>query len=128
MGPPPVKTLALEWAETEKPAAGKLPHHPRNARPDAVNLPRMSEQSLHTGVQGKRRDGAPEGAPAPLWPVISGPDLPEMGPIARRATGAPGPRAPASPCAPSPLGSFEDDEKGQGAGPRATTSGRRSVG
>ena len=33
---------------------------------------RLCEQSLHTGHQGKRRDGAPEGAPAPLWPVISG--------------------------------------------------------
>jgi len=42
-----------------------------------------------TGHQGKRRDGAPEGAPAPVWAGISGPDLPEMGATARRATGAP---------------------------------------
>src|ERR1051325_8662636 len=104
MGPRPVKTLALEWAETEKPAARKLPHHPRQARPDAVNLLPDVRATTQHGTQGKRRDGAPEGAPAPLWPVISGPDLPEMGPIARRATGAPGLRAPASPCAPSPLG------------------------
>ena len=39
--------------------------HCRNARPDAVNLlPHVDR--IDTGPQGNRRDGAPEGAPAPV--------------------------------------------------------------
>src|ERR1041384_3494144 len=58
--------LALEWADTvHRPR--KLTHDPRKARPDAVNLPPDVRAKLHAGPQGKRRDGAPEGAPAPGW-------------------------------------------------------------
>ena len=46
--------------------------HSRNARPDADDLDQSTTTSS-ASIQGKRRDGAPEGAPAPvIGPVISG--------------------------------------------------------
>ena len=48
-----------------RPASRKLTHDPRRARPDAVNLLSHVSLGAHTGLQGNRRDGAPEGAPAP---------------------------------------------------------------
>jgi hypothetical protein len=52
VGPSPEKMLALEWADTVR-RPRKLTHDPRRARPDAVNLPRMSEQSLRHGISGQ---------------------------------------------------------------------------
>ena len=60
--------------------------------------------------QGKRRDGAPEGAAGPRsWAGCLRPDFPETGSTARRATGAPD-SAPASSGAPSPLTLFGETE------------------
>jgi len=102
----------------------KLTHDPRRARPDAVNLLPMFEQRLDTGPQGNRRDGAPEGAPAPYG--RSSPDRtfrrwarPRGGPLG----------APVS-CTSVfgrsiPLAFLSGDRSRRS--PRATTSGRRSV-
>ena len=63
--------------------------HPRNARPDAVNLLPHADRESARDHQGNRRDGAPEGAPAPVMGRSSPAEFPEMGSTARRATGAP---------------------------------------
>src|ERR1051325_10817520 len=118
--------LALEWADTVR-RRRKLTRDPRKARPDAANLPRSPSTSRH-GTQGKRRDGAPEGAPAPLRPVISGPDFAGDGPYRETGHGcARTTRTSVSLRSISPhlSGTMQRE---RGAGPRATKSGRRSVG
>src|ERR1043165_8914434 len=68
--------LALEWADTVR-RPRKLTHDPRRARPDAVNLPRMSEQRLRHGTSGQtpRWSAGRRAGPVMaghLWPGLAG--------------------------------------------------------